>query len=57
MAYYNDIPLWKNVTAEQWDDWHWQVNNRIDTVDQLKQIINMTEQEEKDILKRYDVII
>lgn len=49
MAYYNDIPLWKNVTPEQWNDWHWQVNNRIDTVDQLKQIINLTEQEEKDI--------
>lgn len=49
MAYYNDIPLWKNVTPEQWDDWHWQVNNRIDSVEKLKQIINMTEQEEKDI--------
>ncbi len=49
MAYYNEIPMWKNVTPEQWNDWHWQVNNRIDTVEALKQIINLTEQEQKDI--------
>ncbi|QSX05258.1 lysine 2,3-aminomutase [Sedimentibacter sp. zth1] len=49
MAYYNNIPLWKDVTEEQWNDWHWQVGNRIDTVEKLKQIINLTEQEEKDI--------
>ncbi len=49
MAYYNDIPLWKDIKPEQWDDWHWQVRNRIDSVEKLKQIINMTEQEEKDM--------
>lgn len=49
MAYYNEIPLWKDVTEEQWNDWHWQVSNRIDTVDKLKKIINLTEQEEKDV--------
>ena len=24
------------VTDEQWNDWHWQVKNRIETLDQLK---------------------
>lgn len=46
---WKDIPLWKNVTDEQWNDWKWQVANRITTVEQLKQIINLTPQEEKDI--------
>lgn len=22
---WKDIPLWKDVTDEQWNDWHWQV--------------------------------
>ncbi|MDI9493978.1 MAG: lysine 2,3-aminomutase, partial [Bacillota bacterium] len=40
---------YKDVTEEQWYDWKWQVANRITTVEQLKKIINLTEQEEKDI--------
>ena len=49
MRQYKDIPLWKNVTEQQWDDWKWQVSNRITNVEQLKQVINLTEKEEKDI--------
>lgn len=49
MAYYNEIEMWKDVTPQQWDDWKWQVSNRIDSVEKLKKIINLTEQEEKDI--------
>lgn len=44
-----DIELWKGVTEEEWNDWKWQVRNRITTVEQLKKVINLTEQEEKDI--------
>jgi lysine 2,3-aminomutase len=54
MAYYNEIPLWKDIKAEEWNDWKWQVRNRINTVDQLKEIINLTEQEEEDISKVLD---
>lgn len=54
MAYYNEIPLWKDVKAEEWNDWKWQVRNRINTVDQLKDIINLTEEEEEDIKKVLD---
>lgn len=46
---YRDIPIWKDVTEEEWNDWQWQVRNRITTVEQLKQVINLTPQEEKDI--------
>jgi lysine 2,3-aminomutase len=46
MRSYKDIPLWKNVKEEEWNDWKWQLRNRITTVDQLKQVINLTPEEE-----------
>lgn len=49
MRSYKDIELWKNVTDEQWNDWKWQVRNRIVDVETLKKVINLTEQEAKDI--------
>ncbi len=47
--YYNEIELYKNVTEAEWNDWKWQVRNRITSVDELKKVINVTAQEEKDI--------
>ncbi len=49
MRHYKDIELYKDVEQEDWDDWKWQVRNRITDVEELRQIINLTEQEEKDI--------
>ena len=46
---FRDIELWKDVTDEQWNDWHWQIENRITTLEELKQVINMTPEEEADI--------
>ena len=51
---WKDIPLWKDVTDEQWNDWHWQVENRLNTVDQIKQVVNLTAEEEADITKVMD---
>lgn len=48
---FKDIELWKGVTDEQWNDWHWQVANRITDVEDLKKVIHLTEQEEKDIIE------
>ena len=39
--------LFKDVTDEQWNDWKWQVKNRIENVDQLKKYIPLTEEEEE----------
>ena len=49
MRHHSEIELYKDVTQEEWDDWTWQVRNRITSVETLKQIINLTDQEEKDI--------
>jgi lysine 2,3-aminomutase len=45
------ISLFPHVKEEEWNDWHWQVRNRITSVSQLKKYIPLTEQEEKDITK------
>ncbi|WP_432662534.1 lysine 2,3-aminomutase [Wukongibacter baidiensis] len=49
MRHYSEIELWKDVTEEEWNDWHWQVRNRIDTVEDLKKIINLTPEEEEGV--------
>lgn len=41
--------MFPNVSDEQWNDWKWQVKNRIETVEDLKKYINLTEEEEKGI--------
>ena len=43
--------LFPNVTDEQWNDWTWQVKNRIETLDQLKQYIILTKEEEDGVNK------
>ncbi|MBQ6371267.1 MAG: lysine 2,3-aminomutase [Firmicutes bacterium] len=48
---WKEIPLFKDVTDEQWNDWHWQVANRLHTVEQIKQVVNLTPEEEADIEK------
>jgi lysine 2,3-aminomutase len=39
--------LFPNVTNEEWNDWKWQVRNRIETVDELTKYIPLTEEEEE----------
>ena len=48
---WKDIPLFKDVTDEQWNDWHWQVAHRLTTVEEIAQVVNLTEQEKEDIAK------
>ncbi|HPZ23012.1 MAG TPA: lysine 2,3-aminomutase [Bacillota bacterium] len=49
MSAYTKIELYKDVTAEEWDDWRWQLTNRITDVDTLKKVINLTPEEEEGI--------
>lgn len=43
--------LFEDVTDDQWNDWKWQVKNRIETVDELKKYIPLTEEEEEGVKK------
>ena len=37
------------ASEEDWQDWHWQISNRITTADVLSNFLNLTEQEAKQI--------
>lgn len=43
--------LFPNVTDEQWNDWKWQVKNRIETLDDLKKYVTLTPEEEEGVKK------
>lgn len=43
--------LFPNVTDEQWNDWKWQVKNRIETLEDLKKYVSLTPEEEEGVKK------
>lgn len=49
MRNFKEIEMWSDVTQEQWDDWKWQIRNRIDTIEELRQVINLTDEEAEGI--------
>ena len=60
MADYNDIELWRDVTPEQWNDYQWQLKNRITSTQQLEKLIPLKQKEKEDInqcLKHFKMAI
>lgn len=45
----NRAKFYPNVSDEQWNDWKWQVKNRVETLEQLKQFISLTPEEEEGV--------
>ena len=41
--------FYPDATAQEWNDWHWQLSNRITCVKQLEKIIRLTEDERRTI--------
>lgn len=56
MRHYNEVEIWKDVTQAQWDDWKWQTKNRVDDIETLKKIINLTDEEIKGIEKSLEIL-
>jgi lysine 2,3-aminomutase len=57
---YKKVKLWENVRPEQWNDWTWQVKNRITSCEQLNSIIKLQDGEKEEIercLKRFRMAI
>jgi lysine 2,3-aminomutase len=46
MRDYKDIPLWRMVSESDWTDWKWQIRHRIRSIDELRQVIKLTPEEE-----------
>lgn len=45
----NRAKFFPDVTDDQWNDWKWQLKNRIETLDQLKKYIKLTPEEEEGV--------
>ena len=42
-------PLWKEVLEREWNDWRWQLRHRITSLEQMKEIIELTPEETEGI--------
>ncbi|MHC4068131.1 MAG: lysine 2,3-aminomutase [Planctomycetota bacterium] len=51
MQDYRNMELWKDVSQEEWNDWRWQIRNRVTTLEQLEKIITLDDQEKAGIRK------
>jgi lysine 2,3-aminomutase len=40
-------PLYQDVPDEQWNDWRWQMRNRLNTAEEFEKVITLTESERK----------
>jgi len=43
--------MWENVTSEEWQDWRWQLRNRITGLEQLRSVLALTPEEEEGVAK------
>ncbi|MBN2154464.1 MAG: lysine 2,3-aminomutase [Candidatus Lokiarchaeota archaeon] len=60
MKVYRRHELFPDISDEEWNDWKWQVRNRIETVDALKKLIPLSNDEEegaKNCLKLFRMAI
>lgn len=48
---YKDIPLYKDVTDEEWNDWHWQMKNIIRDIDTLEKVMVVSDVERENLEK------
>ena len=51
MRPYADVPLWADVTAEQWNNWKWQLSHRLRTVEDVARVVRLVDEERDGILR------
>lgn len=44
---YRSIPLWRDVSGDEWNDYRWQLRNRLSGVDGIERIVSLTESERR----------
>jgi lysine-2,3-aminomutase len=52
---YRRIPLYKDVSPEDWNDWRWQMANDIKDVETLAKVLSLGEKEQEEIAKVLEV--
>ncbi|MBP7101772.1 MAG: KamA family radical SAM protein [Bacteroidales bacterium] len=53
---YNTINLWKDVSAQDWNDTNWQLQHSIRTVEQLKEVIKLSDYQADEIQRTLDAL-
>ena len=48
---WRSIELFKDVTAEQWNDWRWQMKNGIRDIETLEKVVQLTDEERDNLQK------
>lgn len=43
--------IWADVSEKEWDDWHWQVRNRITTLERLGQVLDLAPEEREGVIR------
>ena len=38
-------PIWEDVPDEKWNDWRWQLSNRVNDLEEIEQILELTDEE------------
>ena len=46
-------PIWEDVPDEKWNDWRWQLSHRVNDLEEIEQVLNLTD-EERDGLSAQD---
>src|SRR3990172_4566019 len=46
------VEMWKEVKEEDWEDWKWQLKNRITTLEDLKKVVQLTPEEEEGVRRQ-----
>ncbi|KAF0106826.1 MAG: lysine 2 3-aminomutase, partial [Chloroflexi bacterium] len=40
-------PFFKDIPGEKWNDWRWQMSNRLNSVEDFEKVLHLTESERK----------
>ncbi len=46
---WQEVPIWRGVTEAQWDDWKWQASHVVKTLEDARQLVTLTADEENGI--------
>ena len=38
-------PIWDDVPDEKWNDWRWQLSNRVNDLEEIEEVLNLTDEE------------
>lgn len=49
--HFTNYPMWKGVSEEEWNDWRWQVANKLISLEQIESSIELTDSEREGINK------